>query len=184
MGKPLKYWNGSAWIHVGAENLSELTADATHRLVTDTEKSTWNAKISASGVTYENLNTNGDVGTGSTQVAKGDHTHSADGDKADKLMTINEKTANYSLVAGDVAECIKFNSASDLTLTIPKNTTTALSVGFQCVITGIGSGSVTIDPATDVTLNGGTDSLEISAQYKAVSLLKIATDTWLAWGAI
>ena len=82
MGKPLKYWNGSAWIHVGAENLSELTADATHRLVTDTEKSTWNAKISASGVTYENLNTNGDVGTGSTQVAKGDHTHAADGDKA------------------------------------------------------------------------------------------------------
>ena len=33
-------------------------------------------QISAGGVTYENLNANGDVGTGSTQVSKGDHDHS------------------------------------------------------------------------------------------------------------
>jgi hypothetical protein len=32
--------------------------------------------IEASGVTYENLNTNGDVGTGAAQVAAGDHNHS------------------------------------------------------------------------------------------------------------
>jgi len=32
--------------------------------------------ITASNVTYENLNTNGDVGTGATQVAQGNHTHS------------------------------------------------------------------------------------------------------------
>jgi len=32
--------------------------------------------ITASDVTYENLSANGDVGTGSTQVAKGNHTHS------------------------------------------------------------------------------------------------------------
>lgn len=31
--------------------------------------------ITSSGVTYENLNTNGDVGTGSSQVAQGDHNH-------------------------------------------------------------------------------------------------------------
>lgn len=33
------------------------------------------AYILATGVTYANLNTNGDVGTGSTQVSRGDHTH-------------------------------------------------------------------------------------------------------------
>lgn len=32
--------------------------------------------ITASGVTFENLDANGDVGTGASQVAEGDHTHS------------------------------------------------------------------------------------------------------------
>lgn len=32
--------------------------------------------ITASGVTYENLSANGDIGTASTQVSQGDHTHS------------------------------------------------------------------------------------------------------------
>ncbi|MEO5366701.1 MAG: hypothetical protein H7831_10170 [Magnetococcus sp. WYHC-3] len=32
--------------------------------------------IAASGVTYENLSANGDIGTGSTQVSQGDHSHS------------------------------------------------------------------------------------------------------------
>src|SRR5574344_1445912 len=35
--------------------LSELTDDSTHRLVTDTEKSTWNAKQNALGYTPENV---------------------------------------------------------------------------------------------------------------------------------
>ena len=39
--------------------------------------STWNNKIDASGVTFGNLNANGDVGTGATQVAQGNHNHSA-----------------------------------------------------------------------------------------------------------
>ena len=37
--------------------------------------STWNNKIDASGVTFGNLNANGDVGTGATQVAQGNHNH-------------------------------------------------------------------------------------------------------------
>lgn len=37
--------------------------------------STWNNKIDSSGVTFENLNANGDVGTGADQVAQGNHNH-------------------------------------------------------------------------------------------------------------
>ena len=44
-----------------SDNVSELTNDSGY--------------ITSSGVTYENLNTNGDVGTGSSQVAAGDHNH-------------------------------------------------------------------------------------------------------------
>lgn len=35
--------------------------------------------IGASGVTYENLSANSDIGTGATQVSQGDHTHSVSG---------------------------------------------------------------------------------------------------------
>jgi hypothetical protein len=34
-----------------------------------------NAKIGAAGVTFENLNANGDVGGGASQVSRGDHVH-------------------------------------------------------------------------------------------------------------
>ena len=42
--------------------------------------------IEASGVTYENLNSNGDVGTGATQVAAGNHTHSGVYEPADATI--------------------------------------------------------------------------------------------------
>jgi hypothetical protein len=57
---------------------------------TDTDKfkigdgiTSWNSlgyanPINADDITYENLNSNGDVGNGSSQVAKGDHNHDAD----------------------------------------------------------------------------------------------------------
>jgi len=191
------YFDGlyNNYTHPASHEPSIITQDVNNRFVSDTEKSTWNGKISGSGVTYENLNTNGDVGTGSTQVAKGDHTHDSRyytetemdtklGDKADKDLTINAKTAAYSLVAGDAGEVLDFTSSTGYTLTIPKNTTTSLDVGFTVTIIKSGTGDVTIDPATDVTLNGGTDSLTLSDQYGAVTLIKKATDTWYAVGAI
>lgn len=42
--------------------------------------------IDSTGVTYENLNTNGDVGTGSSQVAAGDHNHSGTYEPADATI--------------------------------------------------------------------------------------------------
>jgi len=48
MGKKLKYFDGADWVVVGAENLSEMIADSTHRTVTDAEKSTWNGKAEGS----------------------------------------------------------------------------------------------------------------------------------------
>lgn len=55
---------------------SVITQDSNNRFVTDTEKANWDAKIAGAGVTFEQLNTNGDVGVGVAQVAQGSHTHS------------------------------------------------------------------------------------------------------------
>ncbi len=48
----------------------------------------WVDKIDASGVTYENLDANGDVGTGATQVAQGDHLHPGVYDPAGSAATV------------------------------------------------------------------------------------------------
>jgi len=52
-------------------------------------------KITASGVTYENLSTNGDIGTGSTQVSQGNHSHSDKAPIANPSFTGEVVTASY-----------------------------------------------------------------------------------------
>ena len=59
---------------VGTLTHGEWTATAIADAYIDSA-STWNAKITGTGVTFENLNTNSDVGTGASQVAQGNHNH-------------------------------------------------------------------------------------------------------------
>lgn len=53
----------------------EPVSDHTHVEADVTDLGTY---ILAAGVTYENLSTNSDIGTGATQVSQGDHIHEAD----------------------------------------------------------------------------------------------------------
>jgi hypothetical protein len=67
---------------------------------------TSSAFIASSGVTYENLNTNGDVGTGASQVAAGDHNHSGTYLESETLSTssaeISALTEKESPVSADL----------------------------------------------------------------------------------
>lgn len=101
----LKY---AAWSEVGggggASQLSDLsdvnTSTPTNRNVLVADGVDWESRalteadisdlgtyIGASGVTYENLNANSDVGTGATQVAAGDHTHTGVYQPVDSELT-------------------------------------------------------------------------------------------------
>jgi len=53
------------------------------------------AKIGASGVTYENLAANLDVGTGATQVAQGDHLHPGVYDPAGSAAAVQSDLTNH-----------------------------------------------------------------------------------------
>ena len=64
--------------------------------ITDTyisSAATWNNKIDATDVTYANLNTNGDIGTGATQVAQGNHNHSGTYEPADSTISKKYSTS-------------------------------------------------------------------------------------------
>lgn len=58
--------------------------------------------ITASGVTYENLNANSDVGDGSSQVAAGDHTHSYEPANANIQSHISSTENPHSVTATQV----------------------------------------------------------------------------------
>ena len=91
----------------------------------------------------------------------------------------------YTLVIGDRGQIVTMSNSSANTVTIPTNASVAFDVGSVVTVIQIGAGVTTIEGATGVTVNGtSAGSVDISAQYQGVSLLKIATDTWVASGAI
>lgn len=91
----------------------------------------------------------------------------------------------YTLVIGDRGQVVTMNNANANTVTIPTNASVAFAVGSVVTVIQIGAGATTITGATGVTVNGSSGgSVAISAQYQGVSLLKVATDTWIASGAI
>lgn len=67
------------------------------------------SKIGATGVTYENLNANGDVGTGAEQVAAGDHGHAQLHNQSHAITSTSDHTATnwrvfHSNDSGQVVE--------------------------------------------------------------------------------
>lgn len=52
----------------------------------DATVGSWTTPLTSTAVTYENLNTNGDVGTGATQVSQGDHAHTGTYEPADATI--------------------------------------------------------------------------------------------------
>lgn len=106
----------------------------------------------------------------------------------DPKITLSENAqtgTSYTLVLSDASKPVFMTNGSANTLTIPTNASVAFPVGAAIVVWQGGTGTTTISGDTGVTLNGvSAGSGDISGQYKAVALIKRATDTWFAGGAI
>ena len=91
----------------------------------------------------------------------------------------------YTLVLNDLGKMVTMNNAAAKVVTIPLNSSVAYPVGSTIGVLMLGAGITSITGATGVTVNGvSAGSGDIGEQYKAVTLWKIATDTWLVIGAI
>ena len=66
-------------------------------------------------------------------------------------------------------------------MTIPANSTVGYATGTTIDLAQLGAGQVTIAGAGGVTVNA-TPGLKLRARYAAATLIKLATDTWLAVG--
>ncbi len=101
--------------------------------------------------------------------------------KSNALVTIDAETESYTLILANQDQMVEMNVGSANTLTVPTNSSVAFPIGTRIHVVQTGSGQTTITPAGGVTVNG-TPGLKTRAQWSAVTLVKRATDTWVAFG--
>ena len=104
--------------------------------------------------------------------------------KLDGTVDLASKSADYTLVLADAGRLINFNSSSNLTLTVPAESTVNFAVGVQIAITRNGTGDVTVAPAANVTIRSSDSRTKIAKQYAAASLIKIGTNEWMLLGLL
>jgi hypothetical protein len=103
--------------------------------------------------------------------------------------TINPQTGTtYTFVANDGSDAnlstlVTLSNAAAITATIPPNSDVPFAVGAQIDVLQLGAGKLTIAPGAGVTLNSEGGNKSAAAQYAALTLLKIATDTWVIIGS-
>ena len=99
------------------------------------------------------------------------------------LVTLNAQTDNYTLVLTDRNKLVDMNKATAVNLTIPLNSSVEFPVGSVVNLRQLGAGQVTIVATGGVTIVKEI-GLQTTGQYAVAALLKTATDTWLAYGAL
>lgn len=122
------------------------------------------------------------AGNNSTRLATTAFVQAAVAGARGLYVGVNAQTGTtYTLVLTDQGKLVTCSNAGAITLTVPPNSSVAFPVGAQVDVAVIGVGMVTVVGGSGVTVNG-TPSLVTRAQYSAVTLAKIATDTWLCIG--
>jgi len=93
-------------------------------------------------------------------------------------LTLNAKTASYTLIGTDVNKLVTMTSASSTVITVPNG---IFSVGNCINVAGLGTGFVTL--ASDGTsVLQATPGLNLRTQYSSATIICIATNTFLIVG--
>lgn len=92
-------------------------------------------------------------------------------------MTQNAQTGTtYTLAATDFTKLVTLSNASQVTVTVPLESSVPWVAGTQLRLMNLGAGLVTVAGAVGVTINGSPLTL---AQYKGGTLTKTGTNDWV-----
>lgn len=92
-----------------------------------------------------------------------------------QAQTISDKTANYSIVAGDAYKLIRSTNAA-ITITIDN----VLTAGQRIDFAQYGTGQITFAAGSGVTLNSADSLLKTAKQYAGVTVECVASGVyWL-----
>lgn len=117
--------------------------------------------------------------TGTSLSTSGNIT--ATGNVIGHIATNAQTGTTYTLVAADDGKVVEVLNASPITLTIPLDSSVPFTVGTQIIVLQTGAGQITLAGAGGVTVNA-TPGLKLRAQWSSVTLIKRATNTWVAIG--
>lgn len=96
---------------------------------------------------------------------------------------VNAQTGtSYTLALTDDHKVVTMDNASANTLTIPTNASVPFPTGAKIDIIMKGAGVTTVEGDTGVTVNGVSAGSGDLSQYGACSVIKTATNTWIAVG--
>jgi hypothetical protein len=98
------------------------------------------------------------------------------------VYNLNSQTASYTLVLADANRVIPISNASANTITVPPNSSVAFPTGSLISFIQTGSGQTTLTAGSGVTINSEGGKLKIKAQYALAGIIKVDTDTWVAFG--
>ena len=98
-----------------------------------------------------------------------------------KITTVT-KTASATLALTDAGKVVETSVATGHNLTVPTNASVGFPVGTQILVIQVGAGQTTLVASAGVTLNAKSGNLKITGQWSAVTLIKRATNTWVAIG--
>ena len=102
---------------------------------------------------------------------------------ATAMISINAQTGtSYTTVLADDGKLITLDNAASITLTIPPNSSVAYGIGTQLNLMALAAGVVTITAGAGVTIRSDGSKLKLNAQYAVATVLKIASDSWVAVG--
>jgi len=96
--------------------------------------------------------------------------------------TLVNKTSSYTVALSDAGKTLTIDSASNLDITVPPNSSTAFPVGSRIDVVGVGSGTVTFVQGSGVVINSKNSNKKISARYSAATIIKTDTNTWVLIG--
>lgn len=139
-------------------------------------------KIAGTAVTLADSGTITSAMIADSTIVDGDLSSSANiaqGKIADILT--NAQTASYTLVLADKNKIVEMGVGSANDLTVPPNSSVAFPVGSQIQVLQTGTGKTRILAGAGVTVNA-TPGVYLRAQWSGVTLLKRASDTWVATG--
>lgn len=90
---------------------------------------------------------------------------------------------SYTLDLADAGARVSMSNAAANVVTVPPNSAVAFPVNTIIYVSQDGAGATSLAAGSGVTINTA-DGLKVGGQYKMVSLIKTATNTWLGIGSV
>lgn len=100
----------------------------------------------------------------------------------DSIEYVTQYNTSHTLIAADLGKTLEINTTGESTVTIPLDSTINFPIGCFIHVCQIGTGKVSIDYVSGVTLNSPFGHTDIGSRWGQVTLRKRAANTWILNG--